>query len=122
MGWDWRISRMPRRRKGRRGVDEGSSEPRSAVVEGGGAFVFTSLSPSGKHVLAADYNSGRVVVYPVASDGKLGAAVRLSPPLSSRVSRSCGFTRCSAFGDYLAMPPVAIERSVFFEKPLHGQR
>jgi putative acetyltransferase len=27
-----------------------------------------------------------------------------------------GFTRCAAFGSYLAMPPKAIERSVFFEK------
>ena len=30
----------------------------------------------------------------------------------------CGFTRCDAFGEYLDMPPVAIERSVFFEKRL----
>ena len=27
-----------------------------------------------------------------------------------------GFTRCGPFGPYLAMPPLAIERSVFFEK------
>ena len=27
-----------------------------------------------------------------------------------------GFTRCAAFGAYAAMSPVAIERSVFFEK------
>ena len=27
-----------------------------------------------------------------------------------------GFTRCAAFGAYAAMPPAAIERSVFFEK------
>ena len=27
-----------------------------------------------------------------------------------------GFTRCGAFGSYAAMPPGAIERSVFFEK------
>jgi putative acetyltransferase len=27
-----------------------------------------------------------------------------------------GFTRCGAFGPYAAMSPVAIERSVFFEK------
>ena len=29
--------------------------------------------------------------------------------------RAC-FTRCAAFGPYLAMPPNAIEHSVFFEK------
>ncbi|HEX8521408.1 MAG TPA: GNAT family N-acetyltransferase [Tepidisphaeraceae bacterium] len=29
-----------------------------------------------------------------------------------------GFTRCKPFGPYLTMPPQAIERSVFMEKPL----
>ena len=29
-----------------------------------------------------------------------------------------GFTRCAAFGAYAAMPPGAIERSVFFEKAI----
>lgn len=29
-----------------------------------------------------------------------------------------GFTRCAAFGGYTAMPPGAVERSVFFEKTL----
>ena len=33
-----------------------------------------------------------------------------------RLYERAGFTRCGAFGDYLAMPPRAIERSVFFEK------
>lgn len=44
-------------------------------VGSGGALVFTSLDPSEKHVLAADYNGGRVAVYGVASDGTLGAAL-----------------------------------------------
>lgn len=35
-----------------------------------------------------------------------------------RLYERAGFTRCGAFGDYLAMPPVAIERSVFYEKPI----
>ncbi|MEA2707725.1 MAG: putative acetyltransferase [Phycisphaerales bacterium] len=29
-----------------------------------------------------------------------------------------GFTRCAAFGAYAAMPPRAIEHSVFFEKSI----
>jgi putative acetyltransferase len=33
-----------------------------------------------------------------------------------RFYEAAGFTRCAAFGEYAAMPPAAIERSVFFEK------
>jgi putative acetyltransferase len=33
-----------------------------------------------------------------------------------RLYERAGFTRCSAFGLYLSMPPSAIEHSVFFEK------
>ena len=33
-----------------------------------------------------------------------------------RLYERAGFRRCGAFGEYLAMPPQAIERSVFFEK------
>jgi putative acetyltransferase len=35
-----------------------------------------------------------------------------------RVYERAGFTRCEAFGDYLALPPHTIERSVFLEKRL----
>ena len=35
-----------------------------------------------------------------------------------RLYERAGFTRCAAFGDYAAMPPDAIERSVFLEKQL----
>jgi putative acetyltransferase len=35
-----------------------------------------------------------------------------------RLYERAGFTRCPAFGAYAAMPPPAVERSVFFEKPL----
>ena len=35
-----------------------------------------------------------------------------------RFYERAGFTRCTAFGDYAAMPPRAIERSVFFEKSI----
>lgn len=35
-----------------------------------------------------------------------------------RLYERAGFTRCAAFGQYTAMPPHTIERSVFFEKPL----
>ena len=33
-----------------------------------------------------------------------------------RLYERAGYTRCGAFGPYAAMPPRAIERSVFFEK------
>jgi putative acetyltransferase len=33
-----------------------------------------------------------------------------------RFYEAAGFTRCAAFGDYAAMPPATIERSIFFEK------
>ena len=33
-----------------------------------------------------------------------------------RFYECAGFTRCGAFGAYAAMPPGAVERSVFFEK------
>jgi putative acetyltransferase len=33
-----------------------------------------------------------------------------------RLYERAGFTRCPAFGTYVAMPPQAIERSVFMEK------
>ena len=42
--------------------------------------------------------------------GKQRAAIRLY--------ERWGFTRCAAFGDYLALPPKAIETSLFFEKLL----
>jgi len=35
-----------------------------------------------------------------------------------RLYERAGFTRCAAFGAYAAMPPRAIERSVFYEKPV----
>ena len=33
-----------------------------------------------------------------------------------RFYEHAGFKRCEPFGDYLAMPPPAIERSIFLEK------
>jgi putative acetyltransferase len=33
-----------------------------------------------------------------------------------RLYEAAGFTRCGAFGDYLAMTPQAIETSVFYER------
>lgn len=35
-----------------------------------------------------------------------------------RMYERAGFTRCAAFGPYLAMPPASIVRSVFMEKRL----
>jgi 6-phosphogluconolactonase len=36
-------------------------------------FVFTSLDPAGKYVLAASYAGGNVASYPINSDGSIGA-------------------------------------------------
>ena len=49
------------------------------TVQDGGAFVFTSLSPDGKLLLAADYNAGRVVVFRLDADGKV-----VTPPVDSK--------------------------------------
>lgn len=38
-------------------------------------FVFTSLAPNGKFVLAASYNGASVSVFPVAADGTLGSVL-----------------------------------------------
>jgi putative acetyltransferase len=38
-----------------------------------------------------------------------------------RLYERAGFTRCGAFGAYAAMPPRAIERSVFFEKSIEAK-
>ena len=35
-----------------------------------------------------------------------------------RFYERAGFTRCAAFGAYASMPPPAIRRSVFFDKPI----
>ncbi len=43
------------------------------VVNGG--FVFTSLSPNGKYLLAASYSGASASVFPVAEDGSLGAVI-----------------------------------------------
>jgi 6-phosphogluconolactonase (cycloisomerase 2 family) len=39
------------------------------------SFVFSSLAPDGKHLLAASYNGGNVAVYPVKPDGTLDPRV-----------------------------------------------
>jgi hypothetical protein len=35
-----------------------------------------------------------------------------------RFCEAAGYCRCEAFGPYAAMPPMAIEASVFYEKRL----
>lgn len=44
------------------------------VASGGADPVYLSLSPSGKHLLVANYVSGSIAVLPVLADGKLGEA------------------------------------------------
>lgn len=41
----------------------------------GGGLVFSSVDPSDRHVLAADYNQGKAVVYRIGSDGTLSSKV-----------------------------------------------
>ncbi len=41
----------------------------------GGGLVHASISPDGKILLAADYNKGRLVQFPIGADHKLGASV-----------------------------------------------
>jgi 6-phosphogluconolactonase len=43
--------------------------------DSGSGLVHASIGPNGKFLLAADYNSGRLVDFPIGGDGKLGAAV-----------------------------------------------
>ncbi|HEX5660295.1 MAG TPA: beta-propeller fold lactonase family protein [Polyangiales bacterium] len=40
----------------------------------GGGFVHAAISPDGKTLLAADYEKGRLVSFPITNDEKLGAA------------------------------------------------
>ena len=44
-------------------------------LPGGKGVVFTSLDPSGKYVLAADYGGARAAVFRVEADGRLSAPV-----------------------------------------------
>jgi putative acetyltransferase len=37
-----------------------------------------------------------------------------------RFYERAGFARCGAFGAYMTMPPIAVERSLFFEKVLEN--
>ncbi len=52
----------------------------------GGAPCYVSLSKNGKFLLAANYVGGNVAVFPIARDGKLGAAVALEQHRGSSVN------------------------------------
>jgi 6-phosphogluconolactonase len=62
------------------GTNHTPSKLETAQVESGdsnlNAMVFTSLSPNGKFVLAANYYGGSVSVFPVQANGSLGEVVR----------------------------------------------
>jgi 6-phosphogluconolactonase len=62
-------------------IDDGGKLSRleQESLPGGGGVVFTSLHPTGKYLLAADYNGGRAAVFRVESDGKLSAPVHNEP-------------------------------------------
>ena len=53
----------------------------------GGAPCYVSLSKNGKFLLAANYVGGNVAVFPIAKDGKLGAAIDLEQHQGSSANR-----------------------------------
>lgn len=53
---------------------DGNLEPLNQVDSQGAGPVYLSLTPDGRHLLVANYISGSVAVFPVDSEGKLGAA------------------------------------------------
>ncbi|WP_058912587.1 lactonase family protein [Entomohabitans teleogrylli] len=54
--------------------DKGELTPLNQVSSGGAGPVYLSLMPNGRHLLAANYVSGSVAVFPVRQDGSLGEA------------------------------------------------
>jgi len=78
----------------------------TAQVESGdsnlNAMVFTSLSPNGKFVLAANYYGGSVSVFPIEASGSLGSVVR---------SASTGPTIAFPGGDAALTHSVRVDRS-----------
>jgi 6-phosphogluconolactonase len=59
-------------------IDPHTGEAKSVgrqAFAGGKGLVFTSLDPGGKFVLAASYDGGAVIVYPIMRDGSVGPAV-----------------------------------------------
>lgn len=56
-------------------AQDGSLAPLNQVDSQGAGPVFISLTPDGRHLLAANYVSGSIAVFPIAADGSLGAAV-----------------------------------------------
>ncbi|HEY6877235.1 MAG TPA: beta-propeller fold lactonase family protein, partial [Polyangiales bacterium] len=59
--------------------------------DSGGGFVHASISPNGKVLLAADYNGGRLVGFPIGTDGKLGEATSTVAFGSGANTHSSGF-------------------------------
>ncbi|MFJ5425251.1 lactonase family protein, partial [Enterobacter sp. CER55] len=54
--------------------DNGELSELSQVASGGAGPVYLSLTPSGQHLLVANYVSGSIAVLPVNADGSLGDA------------------------------------------------
>ena len=67
-------------------------------------------------------NVAKAILDRLEAEARAGGASRLVLETGDirhaaiRFYERAGFTRCAAFGAYVAMPKVAIERSVFFEK------
>jgi 6-phosphogluconolactonase len=59
---------------------------------GGGGLVHAAISPDGKTLLAADYDKGRLVSFPVGTDGKLGASVSAIPFGANANTHSSAFS------------------------------
>ncbi len=56
----------------------------SAVRSEGAGPAYASVHPSGKFVFVANYGGGNVAVFPVGSDGALGAATDVRPSVGPR--------------------------------------
>ncbi|MBU3893813.1 lactonase family protein [Serratia rhizosphaerae] len=54
--------------------EDGSLTPLNQVDSQGAGPVYLSLTPNGRHLLVANYQSGSVAVFPVDAEGKLAAA------------------------------------------------
>jgi 6-phosphogluconolactonase len=73
---------------------------------GGGGLVHAAISPDGKLLLAADYDKGRLVNFPIGSDGKLGAAIG---PISFGGNTNTHSSAFSPDGNYAWAPNKGID-------------
>lgn len=89
------------------------------TVQDAGAFVFTSLSPDGKFLLAADYNAGQLVVFRIDGDGKVvkqsvDTEKFAKPSDGSQESAQTHSVRMHPNGKWVYAPNKAIDKIACF--------